>query len=304
MKKRIPLIRPLSKEEVIEIEKEMYKESLEDQNNFRNWFYKIKDGGIQNSKELKIPDSQSVDISLDWYMWLKSDNYSDEKIKEFNDYLLSKLSLDGNARYFMKTGNFSNKFDFSKCVVSDLDNIGRQFLDLFYASMCVGAIPQPTIVVREYVDTKSELSIYNGMPLRSEFRYFYDFDERQMIGVSKYWHDMEMLSLVDYKMKEIPSIQYVENLIDKLGESEKTIDKLRVGNMRDYIIYRKFNEEYDSYYLENKERISNVLINNLNNVNLSGKWSIDVMVEDGGLYVIDMALMRNSALVNRMELVK
>ena len=301
MKKRTPLIKPLSKEEAVDIEKDMYKGSLEDLNNFRNWFYKIKDGGIDSSKELKVPESQSIDISLDWYMWLKSDNYSDEKIKEFNDYLLSKLSLSPNVKYFMKTGNFSNKFDFSKCMVTDTSNIGAQFLDLFYTSMCVGATPQPTIVIREYIESESKLSIYNGMPLRSEFRYFYDFDKRELLGVAKYWHDMEMLTLVDYRMKEIPSLQSVKDLIEILKESEKRISPLKIIKMEEYLVYREFNESYDTYYSDNKDRIGEILNRNLKRVDLSGKWSVDVMVENGDLYVIDMALMQNSALVDRME---
>lgn len=139
------------------IESKSYRKALDDPNNFNNWFYAISKSLKNNTMNevIKLPSSQSFDLSFDWYRWLISDNYSKDKIEEFTKYLLSNLNLDKDKIYFIKTGNFSNKFNFKDCKLDNIGNIGEKFLNMFYVSMLMGATPQPTIVVREFIESKS-----------------------------------------------------------------------------------------------------------------------------------------------------
>ena len=44
-------------------------------------------------------------------------------------------------------------------------------------------------VVREFIDDKeNNPTIYNGLPLHTEYRVFVDFDKEEIIGISPYWH--------------------------------------------------------------------------------------------------------------------
>lgn len=294
MKSTIKSIMIPTAEEVEIRNKESYSESLLDPNNFNNWFYATSKS--LNSDLIKVPSSQSFNFSFEWYKWLKSDDYTEEKIEEFTDYILSSLTLEKDKTYFIKTGNFSNKFNFEDCKLENINDIGSKFLSIFYASMLMGAIPQPTIVVREFIESSSPYEIYNGMPLRHEFRYFYNFDEGKMLGVSKYWHEKEMMKLVDYRATKMSREKAMH-----AREIYKTIKPHMVSSIDDYLVYDEFKDDYDKKYDKYKKLIGDVLSDNLIRGALNGKWSIDIMIEGQDLYLIDMAKMENSALVQYME---
>lgn len=43
-------------------------------------------------------------------------------------------------------------------------------------------------VVREYIkDKENNPTIYNGLPLHTEYRVFVDFDTKEILGASPYW---------------------------------------------------------------------------------------------------------------------
>lgn len=59
--------------------------------------------------------------------------------------------------------------------------------------MTVGTGHTVDLVVREYIeDVENNPTIYNGMPLRTEFRAFVDWDKNELIGVVPYWHPIVM----------------------------------------------------------------------------------------------------------------
>lgn len=270
-----------------------YHNGIIDYNNLSYWYTKLVDGGFFDYSDILTPKTQFFNMDKEWFKWLTSDSYSDSDIKLFNEYILKNVEYNDNKKYFIKTGNFSNKFDFNTCTVSNRGKIGESFLDVFYSGMCVGAKSLPTVVLREYIDSSSDYYIYNGMPLRYEFRFFYDFDESDFIGVAKYWHEDEMKKTVDYLgTTDLDKLLQIKNIINNDNQIE-SID--------DYITYCSFKHGYGIFFKNNKRDIANKLSKNLNRVKIGGKWSIDIMIEGDKTYLIDMALMENSALSDKIE---
>lgn len=127
-------------------------------------------------------------------------------------------------------------------------------------------------------------------------RYFFDFDTGEILGVAKYWHEKEMAKLVDYKATEMSREKAMH-----IKEVNKIQKPYIVESINDYLVYDEFRNQYDNEYKEFKLLIKSILLNGLKEVALEGKWSIDIMIEGEDLYLIDMAKMENSALVQYME---
>lgn len=168
---------------------------------------------------------------------------------------------------FMKNGCYSGKFSFDKsCHLTDLSNesIVEHLLSLEYDALMYETYGDLELVFRPYIHPKQNTpTIYGGMPLRVELRAFYDFDKRKYMYDEFYWD-------WDY-------------CHDKLDEHDK----------------RVFEQSYDSIKLEfekNRNQIKKFLKESLKDVELTGKWSVDVLVGPKGNYhIIDMAIAERSA---------
>lgn len=249
-----------------------YDEALNNLENMSYWFPKISSSTTAQLSYLKLPKTKIVTLNFDWFKWLRSDSYTNEKIQAFNEYL--KHELDGfkenNISIFMKTGVFSNKFDFNNVIINNSEQIGEKFLNMYYSSMLVGADMTAEVVLREMIeDAEDRRKIYNGMPLHTEFRVFYDFDSKKCIGVTNYWHP------------------------------ELMIKNLRGVDLESFL-YEKDNlvKDFEQY----KNEITNQVGIFMSGVSdLSGKWSVDIMKNGQDFWLIDMARMQFSALVGQME---
>lgn len=260
------------------VDKRNRKSFSEDQENLENmsyWLPKIQASKTSNNSILKIPKTRIVPLDFDMWYWLRSDYYTPLKIAELNDYLLSNIEsfLDEEKVLFMKTGIFSNKFSFDSTIIEDATTIGGKLLDIYYTSMMVGADHTSEVVFRQMVEDKeNRLKIYSGMPLHTEFRVFYDFDSKYVIGVANYWHPEIMES----------------NLKDD-----------------DLLTYQQEKEKIISDYIKHKHEVAKeVKIFMDGTTDLKGKWSIDVMKNDEDFWLIDMARMERSALISEMELIE
>lgn len=213
-------------------------------------------------KGFDIPETIIIPLSVDWLDWLISDDYQEEKIKEFTKWINEKLSESGfnvDRELFIKTGNFSNKFVFEFPYLKSTENIGEQFLNVFYGGMCVGCEECPEICVREFIYTAYERkAIYYGMKLNTEFRVFYDFDKKEISGIFKYW-DRETMQ---------------NNLYDEmdLENFNSCIDEI----------------ESDFEYL--KPILADVISKKMKLVDLSGIWSVDFMWDGQKFWLIDAAI--------------
>lgn len=303
--KIVPKPDPLpSKDDYLEFKTE---EAKRDQNNFSIWFPKIKD---KLPDGLKVPKTRIIRLTDKWFDWLFTDDYKPEKIEEFSQFLNDKLvgfkPYDQHKKLFVKTGTFSDKFDFSRPMVNpgEYDQLGEKVLNIFYQSMLVGAGTSLDVIVREYVESKDNYYIYYGMPLRQEIRFFIDFDHNKLLGWANYWNDQYMKKLCDDFSPEMV-LKCNDETIEQLPESNRQ-------RFKDFQTWHKWDQTVNLDQVMKETHMLNMIdkvIQANNNapvsLRMSGKWSFDVMVTRDRLnypacYFIDMAKMGQSALTDVM----
>lgn len=168
-------------------------------------------------------------------------------------------TLDLNKEMFIRLGNSSNKFNFDTCHIKTIDELYQKLMIMF-GDMCFKLEWQQNIelVLREYIKTNYQRStIYNGMPLNTEFRVFYDFDENKVLGIFNYWEKDTML----------------DNLYNKQ-------DLITFANTI-HEIESDFNNLYPSLKEETEYKLPNA--------DLKGKWSVDFLYDGKEFVLIDMA---------------
>lgn len=262
----------MSPEGIEKRQKESYNRSKQNPENMSYWLPEIAASTTRGDSVLKIPETKILQLDYENWKWLRSDGYKPEAVADFNTHLINRLDEFGDKEeFFMKTGIFSNKFDFQDTVIRDRETVGSKYLSIFYASMMVGADETSEVVFRELIEDKEQReTIYNGMPLHTEFRVFYDFDSKKEVGIVNYWHPDVMkgglrseTDLEIYKSSESTLIaEYEEHKFEVIEEVKK--------------------------FMRGEDKIS-------------GKWSIDVMKNGDEYWLIDMARMEKSSLVAQME---
>ncbi len=239
----------------------------ENPNNMSFWLPKFEDRGFY------IPRTVIIPLTEKWLKWLCSDHYELERIDEFTAWIIGKLNdihFNIQGDWFVKTGNFSNKFCFRFCHLKELKNIGRQFLDVFYGGMCVGCEISPEICVREFIHTDYQRpSIYEGMKLNTEFRVFYNFENKRIAGIFNYW-DRETMQNHLYSPKELA------NFNSCIDEIEKDF-----YNLRDDLA----------------EHVSEKMAD----VPLHGIWSVDFLWDGDKFWLIDAAIGSQSYYFDKLQ---
>lgn len=201
-----------------------------------------------------------------------------------NRYCKRIFHLDDDGDYFIKTGTYSSKYEFRNAHVhepQEVREMGEYFLFLNHLTCSMaapgnghcfyGANTTNEWVVREYVkDKEGNLTIYNGLPLHTEYRVFVDFDTKTIFGVSPYWRSDVMKG----KFQEVSSPQ----------------------ERHDYVIYQMHEDVLEKRYQESVQNVLDELKMVIPHVELTGQWSVDVMRNGDDYYIIDMALAENSAL--------
>lgn len=192
-----------------------------------------------------------------------------------------RLEADGD--YFIKTGTYSSKFDFRNARVHDpkeVAELGQYLLFIHYQALraasplchpCVYGMSTTTEwVVRDFVDDpEGRPTIYNGLPLRTEYRVFIDCDRDEVLGVHAYWDPKVMKRRFD---------------------GAKGADSIH-----DAVTYRAAEPELMADFEANRDRVATLVGNLLPHLDLPGQWSLDVMQSGDTLWLIDMALAENSA---------
>lgn len=253
------------------IDKDAYERGINNPNNFSKWFEPVKQGVFSSDTDLQIPETLNFVLPFDVFMLLRKEIPTTDSVKQLDQYLKTQMSDNGfkHETYFLKDGTFSNKFDFSDCHITGKKSVGRALQRIHYTSSMLGAGSSAEIVIREFIEPSENTdSIYDGMPLRTEFRVFYDFDTRKVLGVANYWHPDVMTTGLSH-----PS-------------DIETYNKNRF----------KIEEEFNS----NKEYVISQVDKAMATVDLSGQWSVDIMKNGNDYWLIDMALMKNSALTDKM----
>lgn len=199
------------------------------------------------------------------------------------------FGLDPNKEYFIKTGTYSSKFDFRNAHVHGADEVrelGEYLLFIHYQALqmasplctpCIyGVSTTNEWVVREFIpDKENNPCIYKGLPLHTEYRVFVDCDTDAVIGIAPYWEP--------------------ETMKQRFGHES---DADSPHQIHDYIIYKAHEETLMRRYNENKDAVAANIESLLPYLDLQGQWSIDIMQNGDGFWIIDMALAENSAFYN------
>lgn len=243
-------------------------------NNFSQWFPKLEEGKLAITKAgLKLPRSWWFDVpEIVQRSWFAYD--SGMKYEEFNKYIsdfIDSISFvfDECSFVFNKNGTFSDKFDFRNCI-STRYNVKDHLQNINYNALCLGAGGIDEVVFREVIpfDFHITPAIYQGLPFRPEFRIFYDFDTNKVLYIHNYWDH-------DYCYESI---------------CRDAIDKFVWDAHYDYV---------DKMYEGHKQDVVSKVDLAMLGVNMAGKWSIDVLLDEWDNYwLIDMAKAENSAYWN------
>lgn len=243
-------------------------------NNFSFWFPLIRS---VRQKGIYVPESYVIFIPENVYKSFFRERDGDTK--RISDWYVECVCpvIEKNFAekdFFIKNGCFSNKFEFDKsCHILKYDeseDILAKIMNLMYMSLCNDTEGYLELVLREWITPpENTKTIYGGMPFRPEMRVFYDFDQRKVLYTVNYW-DWE----------------YCHDAICQSWDDEKTVDA----------------EVYESEYSQENKMVEvlgakymPVIENALADVDLIGIWSVDFILEEDRVILIDMALARMSA---------
>ena len=247
---------------------EYFNDLKNDVHNVSYWFPKIKDCGI------KVPETFVKQIPEDLFGHLFMDHPEKDIDCVYNwveNELMPSIPKSLYGLVFVKNGAFSNKFDFSTCSVRcNVLELTRAIIEINYASLMFDTGGNTEIVIRERIpfDESKTATIYHGMPLRNEYRIFYDFDNHKALYSANYW---------DWS--------YCYEAISR--------------NVTDKIVYEKVYNELHAHYIFNQDKVMKLVEEHMKDVNLSGIWSVDILEdEQEEFWLIDMALGYRSAYWN------
>lgn len=234
----------------------------------------------------KIPETTIVKPPLPLLQLTRLDyqNLTPTTLQIVDKYAERVFKLNPNNKYFLKTGTYSSKFDFRNAKVDtpeEVKDIGEYLLYIHYQAlqhanffmkpMIIGMSTTNEWVVREYIeDAEKNPTIYKGLPLRTEFRIFVDFDTQEIIGTSPYWR---------------------EDIMEK-----RFLEQRDVHDKHDYITFNANKEKLKREYDENLYLVTSHLQELIPAINLQGQYSIDIMKNGKDFYIIDMATAEESAL--------
>ena len=193
------------------------------------------------------------------------------------------FDLKDDGDYFVKTGTFSSKYDFRNAHVvgaNEVRELGEYLLFINNQAVQMagydtkgrviyGVSTTNEWVVRDFIkDVDDRPTIYNGLPLRTEYRIFVDFDIKKVVGIHAYW-----------------DAKTIKNRFDNQEDSHTP------KMMHDSITYRMCEDDLQADYEENKNMIVGRLnhILQTNDIPIEGQWSIDIMQNGDDFWFIDMA---------------
>lgn len=253
----------------------MFDYTREHENDFSFWYPKIKDCGIPTPLTFytKLPSAEEEPEyvkRLYEAFYMEHPKEDEEVVKAYlEERVIPKLKeMELTGHVFVKNGRFSNKFNANgTCNLYGLHELYRAIILINYEAICCGAEGADEIVVRKFIESSVGMTpcIYNGLPLRPEFRVFYDFDARKPIFTANYW---------DY--------DYVYP---------------HLYHATDKIIFEHERERLEGVYAHFKDAVQDKVADAMQNVQgLTGQWSVDVLMDEREkFWLIDMAIAQRSA---------
>lgn len=257
-------------------------------NSIGHWFHPLV-CAVKGTSFFKIPQTMFLKVPLPLLQLTRMDyqSLSPTTLRIVDEFCRKAFSLDENREYFIKTGTYSSKFDFRNAYVhgaKEVRELGEYLLFIHYQALQMASpLCTPCIygmsttnewAVREFIpDHDGNPCIYKGLPLRTEYRIFADFDTDEILGISPYWR---------------PDV--MKHRFAHMNDSDSPHQK------HDYVIYLSHQKTLMGRYEANRDTVLHEFGKIVGNIDLSGQWSVDVMQDGGDFYIIDMASARNSAL--------
>lgn len=261
---------------VSDLSPQLYDEFLDNPNSIGNWFGEIAQANKRSNNPFKLPETLIWRLPIEVAQFIRIEyTETTQKSKDlFNDMIFKVFNLSDDKEYFIKTGTVSSKFEFRNAhiIKGEAKEMGEYFQVINNFGMTLGAGHSVELCVREYIeDIEGNPTIYSGMPLRTEFRAFVDFDCDEIIGIVPYWNPLVM--------KKVLGSEFAPGTIKK-----------------DYNVYCKHEDklmrDFNNYLPIVKRKLNSLIPF----VDLKGKYSVDIMKNGEDLYLIDMATMESSAL--------
>jgi hypothetical protein len=247
-----PYLDPVQKE----IEKSGFENSSSEENDLAFWYPKTCNLGFKSPKTLIISFTDEEMRLIKSREWKKLNQEGIvERIKKANQENL----LDLYDQMFIRLGGFSNKFDFDSCCIPNIDCLFKKLLTILSDTYCQFEWTiHMNLVLREFIKVNYKRdTIYNNLPLNTEFRVFYDFNKKEIMSIYNYWDTNTML----------------DNLIDE--KEIATFCKMAPIIERDFITLKPI--------------LSTEAEEKLPKADLKGIWSIDFMWDGERFVLIDMA---------------
>ena len=275
--------------DILDLDPLVYELLNHDPNTMSNWLFVIKEV-VDKTNFFKIPKTRIIKVPLALLQSTRVYEFgelSPLSLEIINRYAQRVFDLDTEKDYFIKTGTFSSKFDFRNAKVTKGQEVSELGSYLWYIQHQANQMASPLNnkvmygvssnnewVVREFIEDKeNNPTIYNGLPLHTEYRVFVDFDTEEVIGISPYWHPEVMK----------------ENFLD-IGVSAP------IQKNHDYINYINHEDTLMQRYEDNKNLVVSEVSKLLKDCTLKGQWSIDIMQNGSDFWLIDMARASESAL--------
>ena len=275
--------------DILDLDEITYQIIGMNQNTMGYWLPKVAPAFVEDGF-FKIPKTKILKVPLSLLQLTRKDYMSlnNTTMKIVDDYIYKVFGLKDDEEYFIKTGTYSSKFDFRNAHVkskSEVKTLGEYLLFIHFQALCMAHYDlskegkKPIIYgvsttnewcVREFIKDEEDCpTIYNGLPLHTEYRAFVDFDTKEVLGIHNYWDSNVMKK--------------------RFAEERNMTDK------HDAVTYSLAEEKINKEYNENKDMIVSKLSSIIKNIDLEGQWSIDIMKNGKDFYMIDMALADSSA---------
>ena len=274
--------------DILDLDPVLYETLGLNPNSMGFWLPKISET-VEATGFFRIPKTKVVRIPLPILQLtrLEYSSLTPSTLKIVDDFCMRAFDLDVSKTYFVKTGTYSSKFDFRNAKVSgekEVRELGEYLLFIHsQANQMASPMTKPCVYgvsttnewcVREFVEDSENLpTIYKGLPLRTEYRVFVDFDSDEVLGMSPYWR---------------------KDVMTKRFEEWR-----RTGSPHDFhdlAVYMASEKRLDETYGKNAEKVRKEVERLLPKTDMTGQWSIDVMQDGDDFWLIDMALAENSAL--------
>ena len=264
--------------------KSMGAESL----NIDDFAQAIKD--VLNDSELKISMADSQKIVQKFFQEQEGDS---EKIDNWVlDHVVPVIEqtpwLNGH-KIFIKNGCYSHKFNFTNgCLItdqSDEEQLIKNICNIQYEAICYDKCGYLELILREYIEPEKTdtPTIYHGMPLRPEIRIFYNFDIHQLLYAINYWDWDYCHDAICYSF---------------LGE-----DKLPDADIYE-TAYPTLDAETKRLFEKHRPQIEKALAT-VTTLQMPGEapniWSVDFLMEENRVWLIDMAQGWRSAYWDRQK---